>query len=238
MDARPHHLYVVDDDADTRDLVAQYLERQGFAVTTMASAEELLRRMHRLRPDLIVLDVNLPGMTGLDACQRLRADGDRVPIILLTGLSEEIDRVVGLEVGADDYLAKPFSARELLARIRAVLRRAVVVPGLPPPEAPEVRLGDRVFQPTSRSLVQANGDVRVLSTVEFAMLNELTANPNVPVSRERLLAVSHARGGELLSRTVDVAMMRLRKLVEPDPGTPRYLQTVRGHGYMFVPTRH
>lgn len=240
MDAKPYHVYVVEDDAAMRDMLTAYLEKQGLAVTPIGSAEELLRRIHRLRPDLIVLDVTLPGESGLDACQRLRAQGDRVPVILLTARTEEVDRVLGLEMGADDYLGKPFSARELLARIRAVLRRAASVPGLPTLAGSgerEIAIGIYTFVPSTRSLL-GNGELKVLSTVEYSMLAELAANPHVPVSRERLLAVSHPRAEALLARTVDVAVMRLRKLVEPDPAMPRYIQTVRGHGYMFVPHRH
>jgi two-component system phosphate regulon response regulator OmpR len=218
-----------------RDMLSSYLEKQGMAVTSMPSAEDLMRRIHRLRPDLVVLDVSLPGESGLQACQRLRADGDRVPIILLTARTEEIDRVLGLEMGADDYLGKPFSARELLARIRAVLRRVSTTPGVPIAYDRDVPIGPFTFTPATRSLQSTDGMTRVLSTVEYAMLAELVTSPNVPISRERLLAVSHDRGDALLARTVDVAVMRLRKIVEPDPATPRYIQTVRGHGYMFVP---
>ncbi len=235
MEARPYHLFVVEDDAATREMLAAYLEKQGLAVTAMASAEDLMRRIHRLRPDLVVLDVTLPGESGLQACQRLRAEGDRVPVILLTARTEEIDRVLGLEMGADDYLGKPFSARELLARIRAVLRRVSSTPGVPIAFEQDVAIGPHTFHPATRSLVADDGSVRVLSTVEYAMLAELVTSPNVPISRERLLAVSHAREDVLLARTVDVAVMRLRKLVEPDPTVPRFIQTVRGHGYMFVP---
>lgn len=239
MDAKPYHLFVVEDDVAMRDMLASYLEKQGLAVTAMGSAEELMRRIHRLRPDLVVLDVTLPGMSGLQACQQLRAEGDRVPVVLLTARTEEIDRVLGLEMGADDYLGKPFSARELLARIRAVLRRVGHVPGVPAAALAahgEVQIGEHHFVPSTRSLHRGT-QVKVLSTVEFAMLAELVTNPNVPISRERLLAVSHTRSDALLIRTVDVAVMRLRKLLEPDPAEPRYLQTVRGHGYMFVPHR-
>ncbi len=234
-EAKPYHLFVVEDDAAMREMLASYLEKQGLAVTAMNSAEEFLRRIHRLRPDLVVLDVTLPGMTGLQACQKLRAEGDRVPIILLTARTEEVDRVLGLEMGADDYLSKPFSARELLARIRAVLRRQGGIPGLPQTQEQAVRIGGHTFVPATRSLVSEHGQLRVLSTVEYALLTELVTNPGTPVSRERLLAASHTRGEEVLARTADVAVMRLRKLVEPDPAMPRYIQTVRGHGYMFVP---
>ncbi len=232
---KPYHLFVVEDDAAMRDMLTVYLEKQGMAVTAMPSAEDLMRRIHRLRPDLVVLDVTLPGESGLQACQRLRAEGDRVPIILLTARTEEIDRVLGLEMGADDYLGKPFSARELLARIRAVLRRVSTTPGVPVAFDREVPIGSFVFVPATRTLQGNDGGTRVLSTVEYAMLTELVTSPNVPISRERLLAVSHERSESLLARTVDVAVMRLRKIVEPDPATPRYIQTVRGHGYMFVP---
>ena len=235
MDPKPYHLFVVEDDPAMRDMLSSYLEKQGMAVTSMPSAEDLMRRIHRLRPDLVVLDVSLPGESGLQACQRLRADGDRVPIILLTARTEEIDRVLGLEMGADDYLGKPFSARELLARIRAVLRRVSTTPGVPIAYDRDVPIGPFTFSPATRSLQTVDGVMRVLSTVEYAMLAELVTSPNVPISRERLLAVSHERGDALLARTVDVAVMRLRKIVEPDPATPRYIQTVRGHGYMFVP---
>ena len=233
---KPHHLYVVEDDAALREMLCAYLEKQGLAVTAMPSAEDMLRRIDRLRPDLIVLDVTLPGMSGLQACQRLRAEGDRVPIILLTARVEEVDRVLGLEMGADDYLGKPFSARELLARINAVLRRTAVLPGLPQMHLAEVLVGEHRFSPATRSLAHAaSGMVRVLGGVEFAMLAELVAHPGVPMSRERLVSASHERGEEVQARTVDVGIMRLRRILEPDPAEPRYIQTVRGHGYMFVP---
>jgi two-component system, OmpR family, phosphate regulon response regulator OmpR len=229
------HLFVVEDDAAVRDMLCQYLEKQGMLVTGMASAEDLMKRIHRIRPDLIVLDINLPGVSGLQACQQLRAQGDRVPIILLTARTEEVDRIVGLEMGADDYLGKPFSARELAARIRAVLRRAEHTPGVPIASQAEISIGELRFDPATRSLSGANGDTRILSTVEYSILVEMVRNPNVPISRERLLAVSHTRAETVMTRTIDVAIMRLRKLVERELAEPRYIQTVRGHGYMFVP---
>lgn len=232
--SKPYHLFVVEDDAQLRDMLGAYLEKQGLTVTSMPSAEDLLKRMHRLRPDLIVLDVGLPGMSGLQACQKLRLEGDRVPIILLTARSEEVDRILGLEMGADDYLGKPFSARELLARVHAVLRRSTVTPGTPIGQAVPVRIGEYTFVSASRSLTRGE-ETRILNTIEYALLAELVANPSVAISRERLLAASHTRSEAVLLRTVDVAIMRLRKVVEPDPTQPRYIQTVRGHGYMFVP---
>jgi two-component system phosphate regulon response regulator OmpR len=231
---RQHHLYVVEDDSELRDLLSRYLEKHSMVVTAMSSAEDMLHRIHRLRPDLIVLDVGLPKMSGLEACARLRADGDRVPVILLTARSEEVDRVVGLEMGADDYLGKPFSARELLARVRAVLRRASFTPGAPLDSIATVMIGDFCFTVAARSLRRGD-EVRVLNTVEYALLAELTLNPRTTVSRERLMAVSHTRRDAVSPRAVDAAVVRLRKVVEPDPGAPRYIQTVRGYGYVFVP---
>ncbi len=231
---KPFHVHIVDADRASRDALCAYFEANGLTVTPMESATELLRRMHRNRPDLVVMDAVLPGMSGLQACQRLRAEGDRVPVILLSARNEEIDRVLGLEMGADDLLGKPCSPRELLARVHAVLRRAIVPPGLPMLAMAPVAIGPLQFDIASRCLVQG-GQLHVLSTVEYAVLAELVANPGVAVSRERLLAASHSRTEGLLLRAVDVAVMRLRKRVEPDPAQPRYLQTIRGHGYMFVP---
>jgi two-component system, OmpR family, phosphate regulon response regulator OmpR len=228
------NLFVVEDDVAIRDMVSAYLEKQGYVVTAMASAEDMLRRLNRLRPDLIVLDITLPALSGLQACQQLRAEGDHVPIILLTARSEEVDRVIGLEMGADDYLGKPFSARELLARIEAVLRRSRLTPGIPEESDRIVNVGACTFQPSSRSL-NLNGELRVLTNLEYSLLRELVNNPKVPISRERLLAVTHRPGFSVLSRTVDVSVMRLRKIIEPAPSQPRFIQTVRGHGYMFVP---
>jgi len=231
---RPYHLFVVEDDVALRDMLCNYLEKQDLVVTAMSSAEDLLQRLHRLRPDLVILDVGLPRMSGLDACLKLRSDGDRVPIILLTARSEEIDRVLGLEMGADDYLSKPFSARELLARVRAVLRRANITPGSPKDSNATIVIGEFEFAVAARSLRRGT-EVRVLNTVEYAMLAELVLNPGVTVSRERLMAVSHTRKDAVSLRAVDAAVVRLRRLLELDPASPRHIQTVRGHGYVFVP---
>ena len=232
MEKNGCHVFVVEDDAPLRELLVDYLARQGVGVTAFGSAEALAQGLSRQRPDLVVLDVGLPGRSGLAFCQQLRLGGDHLPIILLTARTEEVDRVLGLELGADDYLSKPFSQRELLARIRAVLRRSAARPATLTER--EVPLGGVTFVPATRSLV-ADGELRVLSTVEYAMLNEFVAHPNVALSREHLLSATHAGASHLLTRTIDVAVMRLRKLVEPDPAMPRYIQTVRGRGYMFVP---
>ncbi len=235
MQKRQPLLFVVEDDPAMRQLLSDYLSQHQMDVVAMASAEEFMTRIHRARPDLAIMDISLPGQTGLQGCQTLRAQGDRMPIILLTARTEEIDRILGLEMGADDYLGKPFSARELVARIRTVLRRAATVPGLPVAGSADVQMGEVLFQLGSRRLLHPARGAQALSTVEYAMLAELALNPRVPISRERLLAASHTDHASLLPRTVDVAIMRLRKLIETDPARPRYLQTVRGSGYVFLP---
>lgn len=231
---RPYHLFVVEGDGAVRDTLCGYLEREKLIVTPMATAAEMLRRVHRVRPDLIVLDAGAPIMSGLGACRKLRAEGDRVPIILLVRHGEEIERVVGLEMGADDCLSKPYGHRELLARVRAVLRRTAVTPGAPLDSSASIQIGEYVFDVAARSLSRSN-NVRVLNTIEYTMLAELTTNAGIPVSRARLVAVSHLREDAVSLRAVDAAMVRLRRLLEPDPAVPRYIQTVRGHGYVFLP---
>lgn len=236
---RPCHLVLVEDDLALSDMLVAYLRKQGFEVTAMARAEDLLAYLPRQRPDLILMDIGLPGLNGLDACRKLRSDGIDVPLMLLTARNDEIDRVLGLEMGADDYLGKPFSTRELLARVRALLRRAAhkaATPAISPQAkaAADVRIGDQLFMTASRGL-QRGGDMRILSTVEYAILAELVLNPNAAITRERLLAVSHPRVDDVMPRAVDAAIVRLRKALEPEPARPRYIQTVRGHGYVFVP---
>ena len=173
-------------------------------------------------------------MSGLEACAKLRADGDRIPIILLTARTAEHDRIAGLEAGADDYLGKPFSPRELLARINAVLRRSSSGPSVLALGSGPICVGDYLFEPGSRTLSRGS-ETRPLNTVEYSLLAELVLNPGIAISRERLAAVSHLRSERVLTRTVDTSVMRLRRLIEPDPSAPRYIQTVRGRGYMFVP---
>jgi two-component system phosphate regulon response regulator OmpR len=227
-------LYVVEDDADLRGMLGGYLQKQGLEVTTMERAEDVFPSLRVKRPDLIIMDVGLSGMDGFDACRRLRAEGDDVPLILLTARNDEVDRVLGLEMGADDYLSKPFSARELLARVKAILRRAQ-----PPRQRRDkadsaVQVGDCIFSAAARTLRRGD-ETRVLNSVEFAMLDELVRCAEEPVSRERLLEVSHVTHDAVMLRAVDAAIMRLRKVIEPDPARHRYIQTVRGRGYVFVP---
>lgn len=229
-------IVVVDDDARIRDLLRRYLSQQGFDVLLAEDARALHRIMQRETVDLLVLDLMLPGEDGLSICKRLRAEGDRTPIIMLTAKGEDTDRITGLEIGADDYLGKPFNPRELLARIQAVLRRRPVVesPGAPGSEQEIITFGDFVFDLGARSL-QKNGQDISLTTGEFAMLKALVRHPRQPLSRDKLAQLARGREFEPFDRSLDVQVSRLRKMIETDPSHPRIIQTVWGVGYVFVP---
>ncbi|MBK9572900.1 MAG: two-component system response regulator OmpR [Rhodoferax sp.] len=229
-------IIVVDDDARIRDLLRRYLTQEGFEVFQAEDGKALTRILLRDTVDLIVLDLMMPGEDGLSICRRLRANNDRTPIIMLTAKGEDVDRIVGLEVGADDYLAKPFNPRELLARIHAVLRRrpSLEAPGAPSSETEVVTFGPFTFDMGARALRKDDGDLP-LTTGEFAMLKALVRHPRVPLSREKLAQLARGREFEPFDRSLDVQVSRLRKLVETDPATPRYIQTVWGVGYVFIP---
>jgi len=233
---RPDRILIVDDDARIRDLLRRYLAQEGFEVLLAEDGRALTRLLLRDSVDLIVLDLMLPGEDGLSICRRLRAANDRTPVIMLTAKSEDIDRIVGLEIGADDYLGKPFNPRELLARIHAVLRRRPPpeVPGAPSQEAETVSFGPYVLDLAQRTLRKHGEDVP-LTTGEFAMLKALVRHPRQPLSRDKLAQLARGREFEPFDRSLDVQVSRLRKLIEEDPSAPRYLQTVWGVGYVFVP---
>ena len=237
MDAdSPFHLYIADEDAALRDMLSNYFEKQGFMVTSIGSLDDLLHRTRQLRPDLIVLESSLSGMSGTQAWERLHAEGFRVPVILLTSTEQETLHLKE-HTGAEDCLCKPFSVRDLLSHVQNVLRQASFVPGTPMDTHRQVRIGDHTFVVAARVL-RRGAAVRVLSSVEYALLTELTSNPGVAITREQLLSASHTRKDAVMLRTIDASIMRLRKVVEPEPAFPRYIQTVRGHGYMFVPQDH
>ena len=233
---RPHRVVIVDDDARIRDLLRRYLAQEGFDVLLAEDAKALNRVLTRESVDLIVLDLMLPGEDGLSICRRLRAARDTTPIIMLTAKVEDVDRIVGLEVGADDYLPKPFNPRELLARIHAVLRRRppMEAPGAPSAENESVSFGPFVFDLGARTL-HKNGEEVPLTTGEFAMLKALVRHPRQPLSRDKLAQLARGREFEPFDRSLDVQISRLRKMLEPDPAQPRYIQTVWGVGYVFVP---
>ncbi|TMG86419.1 MAG: two-component system response regulator OmpR [Betaproteobacteria bacterium] len=228
-------ILVVDDDARLRDLLVRYLTEQGFQVQALADARELDKRLQRDPPHLLVLDLMLPGEEGLAVCRRLRGSGETVPIIMLTAKGEDVDRIVGLEMGADDYLPKPFNPRELVARIHAVLRRHTerLAPGAPAANG-KIAFGPYLLDLATRTLMR--GDTPIpLTTGEFSLLKVLATHPRQPLAREKLMLLARGRDHDVFDRAIDVQISRLRKLVEPDPSTPRYIQTVWGFGYVFVP---
>jgi two-component system phosphate regulon response regulator OmpR len=234
--ARADRVVIVDDDARIRDLLRRYLSQEGFDILLAEDGKALNKLMTRETIDLIVLDLMLPGEDGLSICRRLRAANDATPIIMLTAKVEDVDRIVGLEVGADDYLPKPFNPRELLARIHAVLRRrpAVEAPGAPTKEALTVHFGQFEFDLAQRRLLK-EGEPLSLTTGEFSMLKALVRHPRQPLSRDKLAQLARGRDFEPFDRSLDVQISRLRKMIESDPAQPRYIQTVWGVGYVFVP---
>jgi two-component system, OmpR family, phosphate regulon response regulator OmpR len=236
MTAQRQKILVVDDDLRLRDLLKRYLGEQGFAVDTVPDTAAMDRQMQRVRYDLMVLDLMLPREDGLAACRRLRAANDDVPIIMLTAKGDDVDRIVGLEVGADDYLAKPFNPRELVARIHAVLRRqgARGTPGAPTEEPAQVAFGPYSLDLSTRQLTRA-GEPIALTTGEFSLLKALALHPRQPMSRDKLMELARGRELESTDRSIDVQVSRLRKLLGEDPQNPRYIQTVWGFGYVFVP---
>ncbi|MBI5659103.1 MAG: two-component system response regulator OmpR [Nitrosomonadales bacterium] len=228
-------ILIIDDDARLRELLVRYLGEQGFAVKAVADGGALGKALALNRYHLLVLDLMLPGEDGLAILRRLRGAGEEVPVILLTARGDEIDRIVGLEMGADDYLPKPFNPRELVARINAVLRRKGLHPvGAPDAEEKTVAFGDCELNFATRALTRSGKPV-ALTTGEFALLKALATRPRHPLSRDRLMELARGREHEPFDRAIDVQVSRLRKLVEADPARPRFIQTVWGHGYVFVP---
>jgi two-component system phosphate regulon response regulator OmpR len=236
---RGRRIWVVDDDPELRALLGSYLTEEGYQVRTLADGEQLAARLVGQlggeRPDLLVLDRMLPGSDGLTLLRRLRDAGDDLPVLLLSARAEGVDRIIGLEQGADDYLAKPFLPRELTARIEAVLRRRRgPPPGSPQPGTEPVCLGAVRLDPASRRLERDGAEVPITSG-ELALLEAFVAHPHRPLSRQRLIELARGPGSATEERSMDVQVSRLRRLVEPDPGRPRYLQTVWGYGYVYVP---
>jgi two-component system phosphate regulon response regulator OmpR len=227
---------VVDDDLRLRDLLKRYLTEQGFAADTVADAPAMDRQLQRVRYDLMVLDLMLPGEDGLAICRRLRAAGSALAVIMLTAKGDDVDRILGLEMGADDYLAKPFNPRELVARINAVLRRQAPapVPGAPAPEQKQVDFGPFTLDLATR-ILSRDGKPLTLTTGEFSLLKVLVDHAREPMSRDKLMDLARGREHESFDRSIDVQVSRLRKLVEEAPKEPRYIQTVWGFGYVFVP---
>ncbi len=229
------HILVVDDHREIRDAVTRYLEKNGMRAQSAKNTAEMDAALKLGRFDLVILDVMMPGEDGLSAARRLSAAGGP-PILMLSALSDETDRIIGLEIGADDYLPKPFNPRELLARISAVLRRVVPddPPGAPSDHSETYVFGEFSFDLAKRALTR-NGEPVPLTSGEFSVLKVLARHARQPLSREKLMELARGREYEVFDRSLDVQISRLRKLIEPDPSTPRFIQTVWGLGYVFIP---
>lgn len=239
MVERTPKILIVDDDPRLRDLLRRYLGENGFNVLVSENGEAMKRLWVREHFDVLILDLMMPGEDGLAILKRLRAEKDMTPVIMLTARGEDVDRILGLELGADDYLGKPFNPRELLARIHAVLRRRPRqdAPGAPSMENEVVKFGDFELDLGTRVL-KKNGEIVPLTTGEFAVLKAFARHPRQPLSRDKLMEMARGREYEAFDRSLDVQVSRLRKLLEPDPSKPRYLQTVWGLGYVFIPDGH
>jgi two-component system phosphate regulon response regulator OmpR len=233
-------ILVVDDDQRLRELLVRYLGGEGYEVKAVADAAAMDKQLARDRYDLLVLDLMLPGEDGLAICRRLKAaesahQSGAPAIIMLTAKGDDVDRIVGLEMGADDYLPKPFNPRELLARINAVLRRRAP---LGPPGGPAAggvyAFGEFSLNLATRTLTRAGKQV-ALTTGEFSVLKVLVQHPRQPLSRDKLMELARGREYEVFDRSIDVQISRLRKIVEDDPAHPKHIQTIWGFGYVFVP---
>ena len=228
-------ILVVDDDMRLRSLLERYLVEQGYIVRSAANSEQMDRLLERENFHMMVLDLMLPGEDGLTICRRLRQQENEIPIVMLTAKGDEVDRIIGLELGADDYLPKPFNPRELLARIKAVLRRkSTEVPGAPTAEESVVTFSTYTLNLATREM--KNGDDPMpLTSGEFAVLKALVTHAREPLSRDKLMNLARGRDYSALERSIDVQVSRLRRMLEEDPANPRYIQTVWGLGYVFVP---
>ena len=229
----PAHILVVDDDREIRRLLAEYLEKNGLRVTAARDGREMRRALARERVDLIVLDLMLPGDDGLKLCRELRADS-QVPIIMLTARVEDVDRILGLELGADDYVPKPFNPRELLARIAAVLRRSAHAPRDPlPSEVAGYSFAGWRLDTTARSLTDGDGVVVPLSGAEYRLLSVLLAHAGQVLSRTQLMDLIRGRDHDPFDRSIDVRVSRLRQILHDDARAPRIIKTVYGEGYVI-----
>lgn len=231
---RQQHILVVDDDPDIRELLQEYLSRNGYRTSAVGEGKGMWRALEHGHIDLIVLDLMLPGDDGLELCRNLRVNS-KVPVIMLTAKGDDMDRILGLEMGADDYLPKPFNPRELLARIKTVLRRSSIMPwneAEEPEHLPICFAGWRL-DPITRHLTGEDGLVVPLSGAEYKLLNVLLAHPNRILNRDQLLDLTQGRESDPFDRSIDVLISRLRKRLGDDPKTPQIIKTVRGEGYIL-----
>ncbi|MBR0852646.1 response regulator [Bradyrhizobium diazoefficiens] len=235
------HIMIVDDEAPAREMVGDYLKMHGFAVTLCDGGKSMRAAIEGSVPDLVVLDLNMPEEDGLSIIRDLKSRIN-VPVIMLTATASPIDRVVGLELGADDYVAKPCELRELMARIRSVLRRSTPAKTAAADAAPAksgkdqlVRFGTKWLDLEAQALRDDEGNEHPLTASEFGLLKVFAANPKRVLSRERLLELANARDAEAFDRAVDLRIMRIRRKIEPDPTKPAVIRTIRGGGYLFSP---
>ncbi len=234
MQPEEPHLLVVDDHREIRESLAQFLRKNGRRATPVESAEAARRAIRENRIDLVILDIMMPGEDGLSLCRHIR-EANQIPVILLSARAEELDRIVGLEIGADDYVVKPFNPRELLARIDAVLRRTHALP--PSAEAPRgdaLRFDRWTLKLAERELVDDQGQPQELSTGEYRLLLTFLQRPKMVLSRDQLLDLAFDRGAEVFDRAVDTQVSRLRRKIEADVRTPKLIKTVWGGGYVFT----
>ncbi|MDE1179843.1 response regulator [Paraburkholderia sp.] len=235
MSDTPIQVLLVDDDEALRDLLRTFFQQRGVEISVLHDATHLARRLERERPSIIVLDLMMPGVDGLTALRQLRSSGDTIPVIMLTARADGVDRVIGLELGADDYLGKPFMPQELLARIHAVLRRHAALPAAVPAEKRDaIRFGRFRLDFATRTLFRDEEPLKLKGS-EYALLEVLATHPMETLSRAKLVDLLHGPGADVTERGIDVPVWRLRRLLEDDPANPRRIQTMRGVGYMFVP---
>ena len=226
-------ILVVDDDADLRWMVEKYLSKHEYEVTLAEDGVKMREALEKDRFDLAILDINLPGEDGLSLARYLRGQYE-IGIIMLSAAAEVFDRIVGLEMGADDYVTKPFEPRELLARVKSVLRRVQAVAETAPESNKQVRFGDYTLDLEAHQLLDGNGDSISLTSMEFDLLKAFAENPNKVLDRDRLLSLSHNRDWDPFDRSIDIRITRLRRKIEVEPSRPQIIKTVRGAGYIFV----
>lgn len=236
------HILVVDDDREIRSLLADYLTKQGLRCSTAANGREMKDALERHRIDLIVLDIMMPGEDGLTLCRNLRAGGAHAttPVLMLTARGDDMDRIIGLEMGADDYLPKPFVPRELYARIRAILRRARALPpnleAAPPADVRELRFAGWRLDTVARHLVDAEGTVVPLSGAEFRLLSVFLAHPQRVLSRDQLMELTQGREADVFDRSIDLMVSRVRQRLRDNAREPAIIKTVRNEGYVLATT--
>ena len=233
----PPTVLLVDDEPELRDLLAEYFGRNGFEVVQAESAAAARARVAERVPDVAVLDINMPGENGMSLARALREAHPRLGLLMLTTACEAIDRIVGLEVGADDYVAKPFELRELLARVRAVLRRLQVTaaPAAAADEPERIAFGPCQLDLAQRKLFGADGAEVDITAAEFDLLALFARHPNRPLNRDQIMEQAHNRGWDVFDRSIDLRVMRLRRKVERNPDKPEIIKTVRNVGYVYVP---